>query len=573
MLRRCFWTLLVVSVLMLSLFYSGAYAASAQGKVQYGGKLIYTGYFPGGTPISWDNADWNWRHGLDTGFYIEHLMMGDLQKGPRGSNKFSFKTGGDNIPADCLRGELAEKWEVKKDPLRIVFYLRKGVMWQERPGIIKVRELVADDVVYSMTRLKNSRKALKRFTDIIDRFETKDKYTVIAYLKEWSPNWAYYLGYGYYEGIQAPEQEKGPGGAGQWKNACGTGPFMLEDYKDGHSITYSKNPNYWDSEVIKEKKYKLPFVDKSILMIMKDESTQLAALRTGKLDMCLNLNDRQKEDLKKSTPALVWSEFPPLGEHHIALRMDKRPFNDIRVRRAMNMAIDKNALIKTFYGGEGVLVNIPFQITNKAIYTPLDKLPPAAKELFIYNPEKAKKLLIEAGYPNGFTFKVHFGGSVAETGDYLSMITAMLAKVGITMEIDAMDYPSSLSILNKKTHKDAIYIKDTHGLPLLYLQREFGTGELYNASMISDPRIDKTVDRLNTDPNLTQKQIDAELKKLGVYIMEQAPIVFLPSGYVYTAWWPWVKNYYGEIRVGAHRAGPIFARIWIDQELKKKMGY
>ncbi len=403
MLRNLLGKLFLLSILLLVLIGSGE---AAQEKVQYGGKLTYTGYFPGGLPLSWDNADWNWRHGLDTGFYIEHLMMGDLQKGPRGSNKCSFKNGGDQIPPDCLRGELLEKWEIKKNPLSIILHLRQGVMWQERPGIMKAREFVADDVVYSMTRLKNSRKAAPGHMDFIDRFEAKDKYTVIVPLKEWNPDWQAYFGYGYYDGIQAPEAEKAPGGPGQWKNAGGTGPFMIEDYIDGHSISYTKNPKYWDSEIIKGQKYKLPFVDKAVNMIMKDDSTRLTALRTGKLDMCLNLNDRQRDDLKKTTSALVWSEFPPLGEHHISIRMDRKPFNDIRVRRAINMAIDKDVLIKTFYGGGGVKVNTPYLITSTSVYTPFEKLPPAAKELFIYNPEKAKKLLAEAGYPNGFTFPV-----------------------------------------------------------------------------------------------------------------------------------------------------------------------
>ena len=63
------------------------------------------------------------------------------------------------------------------------------------------------------------------------------------------------------------------------------------------------------------------------------------------------------------------------------------------------------------------------------------------------------------------------------------------------------------------------------------------------------------------------------MKKLAVYALEQAPCIILPTSYIYTAWWPWVKNYYGEIRVGAHGSAPILARIWIDQEMKKKMGY
>ncbi len=85
--------------------------------------------------------------------------------------------------------------------------------------------------------------------------------------------------------------------------------------------------------------------------------------------------------------------------------------------------------------------------------------------------------------------------------------------------------------------------------------------------------MDKTWQDTVENPKLTDKQALEAMKKLSVYIMEQVPCIILPTAYAYVAWWPWVKNYYGEIRVGAHRASPIIARIWIDQELKKKMGY
>ena len=63
------------------------------------------------------------------------------------------------------------------------------------------------------------------------------------------------------------------------------------------------------------------------------------------------------------------------------------------------------------------------------------------------------------------------------------------------------------------------------------------------------------------------------LKELNLYVKGRAPAVWLPGGYAYTAWWPWVKNYHGEQRVGCQRPGPIWARIWIDEELKKEMRY
>lgn len=557
----------VLSVILLALLSTTAVAAE---KVQYGGTLTFADMYTQLNPLSWDIVDWNWKHPYDSGYYAEHLLNGDLRKGPRGTKKFSFSNSGAYLPYDVVRGELAEKWEVKKNPLSIIFYLRKGVMWQEKNGVMKARELVADDVVYSFNRIKNSRKAIPLHLDFVARVEAKDKYTVVYHLKEWNSEWPYYIGYGFYDAIQAPEQEKA---GSKWQSATGTGPFMLEEYKHGHSLIYSKNSNYWDADTIAGQKHKLPFVDRAVSVLMKDESTKLTALRTGKLDLVMQLGWRQMRELKKTTPQLIWSKNLTMNATYISLRMDRKPFSDIRVRRAMNMAMDRKSLSDTFGGGESVYVNIPFPMTFKSVYTPLEKLPPDAKELFQYNPAKAKQLLAEAGYPNGFTFKCTYGGSGSETIDYLSMIAAFLAKVGVTMEIDVMDYPSSLSKMMKKVHENAMIVSVEHGTPMTMIRKSYLTGQTWNPSMMSDAHVDKTWKRLATDPKLTPNQIDAELKKLNVHIMKQAPAIFLSGGYAYNAWWPWVKNYYGETRTSAHRMAPIIARIWIDQDLKKKMGY
>jgi len=379
---------LVLPALVLGLFPNGTSAMEPQ----YGGTLRFLDMAPALNPLSWDNADWVWKHGHDTGFYMEHLIMGDLQKGPRGTNEYAFHASA-WIPPEVQRGELLESWEVKKNPLRIVFHLRKGVYWQEKPGVMKSREFVADDVVYSMTRLKNARKAIPLYMDFIDRWEVLDKHTLVMHMKEWCANWFYRMAWGYYDGIQAPEQEKAPGGPRKWQNACGTGPYMITDYKEGHSQTYTKNLKYWDSEVIDGKKYKLPFTDKVVMMIIKDEATQLAALRTGKVDLMLNINWKYVENLKKTNPQLQWSRRLTTGGYMVALRMDTKPFDDIRVRRALNMAVNMKEIVDSFYGGNAEMVNYPFPKSFTSVYTPLEKLPPTARELFTYNPEKAKKLL------------------------------------------------------------------------------------------------------------------------------------------------------------------------------------
>lgn len=563
-----FLSLLALALFSMGVFVSGTEAAE---EVQTGGTLTYTDMIPSIGAFSWDIADCLWKHGYDAGFVMEYLLMGDLQKGPRGTKQTAFENNA-WIPPDIVTGELLQSWEVKKKPkMQIIMHLRKGVMWQEKP-FMKARELVADDVIYSINRVKNSRKAVPKYMDFFGEMETPDKYTVIVNMTEWTADWQY-RGWGYYNGIQAPEQEKAPGGPRRWKNLTGTGPYMLTEYKLSHSQTYTRNPNYWGYETINGQKYQLPLNDKIIMMIISDSSTRLAFLRTGKLDLVMAIEGKFYPELKKNCPQLQWAHHLGTSNLTMAMRMDRKPFNDVRVRRAMNLAVNKKEMIAALWDGDAELHTYPFPPSFKDVYIPLEKLPPSIRELYSYNPEKAKKLLNEAGYPNGFTFKAQIFSGSPSLLDEAVMVSAYLAKVGVNMEIETMDYPSYYSMMLRKQHAEGYFFANDYGGPYSGIRKNFGTNQTWNPHMMSDPYVDKTWDDIVTNPDYTEKQASEALKKLILHIMEQVPCIILPTPYFYTAWWPWVKNYYGELRVGAQRAAPILARIWIDQELKKKMGY
>ncbi len=254
--------------------------------------------------------------------------------------------------------------------MQIILYLRKGIHWQDKPGVMKARELTADDVVYSLNRLKNARRAIPDYMDYIGKIETPDKYTVIINMTEWVIDWPYRIGWGGYGAIQAPEQEKAPGGPAKWENACGTGPYMITNYKQGHSQIYTKNPKYWDTELIGGKKYKLPFTDKVVMMIIKDEATQLASLRTGKIDLMMVMNMKHVDELKKNLPQLQWARYLYPGNFSMAMRMDTKPFNDIRVRRALNLAVNKKEIIESFFNGNAELHTYPFPPSFKEVLHP-----------------------------------------------------------------------------------------------------------------------------------------------------------------------------------------------------------
>jgi peptide/nickel transport system substrate-binding protein len=535
---------------------------------QYGGNLEIATIFATISALSWDHKDLQWKINHDTGGIYEQLLVADLAKGTRAGGKHAFIADA-WIPTDALKGELAESWEVQKEPLAAVFKLRKGIMWPAKPGVMEARELTADDVVFSWYYRHNSPKRQAGFNEEFTKAVALDRYTVAFYMKQYMADWAYRLGYGYNSSIMP--KEVADAGAADWKNLNGTGPFTLTEYVPGNSQTYSKRPGYWDTEKINEAEFKLPFVDKVSYRIIKDESTRVTAFRTGKLDIMEAVSWENIESLKKANPQIKWKQWTSFYGTMLVLRTDQKPFDDIRVRRALNMAVNKEEIIKTFYNGNAELFAFPSHPAYDGYYEPLSAMPDSVKELFTYNPEKAKKLLAEAGYPNGFTFKVQVNGNSSQHQDLLPLVSAYLEQVGVKIEIQPMEYTSFLTVMSNKTHAAGYFFNTGHVNPAGSLRKSFVTGQRWNPSMWSDPEFDRKMDA--ADQEQDEEKRKAMLRELTRDILDKAPHIWMPTAKGHTAWWPWVKNYDGEHTAGAVRPWPIYSRIWIDQDLKKKMGY
>lgn len=537
------------------------------GKPQYGGKLEIGSVYVTISALSWDPADFNWKINHDGGGVYEQLFAGDLSKAMRNGGKHRFVADA-WLPTDAIRGELAESWKWTS-PLRMEIKLRKGIMFPEKPGVMKARELVADDVVYSFNRLEKSPKKTPFYLDHITKAEATDKHTVVFNFKEYNAEWDYRFGWGYYSAIVPKEVVDA--GAGNWKNVNGTGPYQLTEFLQGNSNTYTKNPNYWDKEKIGGQEYKLPFVDKVVYRTIKDEATQHTALRTGKLDILELIRWSAVDELKKNAPALKWSRSLGMVGTYLAMRVDTKPFDDVRVRRALNMAINKQEIVSAFYGGNAELFAFPQHPDYVGYYEPLSAMPDSIKELFVYNPEKAKKLLAEAGYPNGFSFKVQTTASNATHADLLPLVAAYLEKVGVKVEIQVMEYPAFLSAMTTRTNAPGYFMDNGHTNPTTTIRKNFIKGQVWNPSQWNDPGFEKKMDAVYLERDEGKRQ--NMLKEMTREMLDKAPYIWLPTAYNFTAWWPWVQNYNGELRAGAVRPWPIYSRIWIDQDMKKKMGY
>jgi peptide/nickel transport system substrate-binding protein len=532
---------------------------------RYGGALEVGTVHVTINAISWDQGDWPWKFNHDAGSVYELLMAADLNQSIGRGGKYAFTAFG-FLPSDAIRGELAESW-TWETPMRLVVKLRKGIMYPDKPGVMASREFTADDVIFAQNRMAISPKQVGDLYAFIDKTTARDKYTVVYDLKDYVADWDLRLGYGFTAAIQPKEIVDA--GAADWKNANGTGPFRLTNYLPGNSHTYEKNPIYWGRDTIGGTEYKLPFIDKVTYRIIKDQATQVAALRSGQLDILEIISWENVDSLKKSTPELKWSKV--LGSPRLfAMRVDTKPFDDIRVRKALNFAVDKEAVLKSFYGGNAEMFGFPMHPDWTGYYEPLESMPDDIKELYKYDVDKAKKLLAEAGLANGLTIKTQVCSCDPVGMDLLSLLAGYFEAVNVKLDVQVMEYAAHLSVMNNNTNAPGYFFTAGLSNPFTSTRVNF-VSHTYNPAQWNDPVFGQKFADASHERDDAKRH--AMFREMARDILHGVPYVLLPVPYYYSAWWPWVKNYNGELRAGAARPGPIYARLWIDQEMKKRMGH
>ena len=249
---------------------------------QYGGTITYvlpTDYPGPDAVVSGGAANYS------AGAVVEKLGFADWAA-PR--DKFSFNTYELNIPANT-RGVLAESWS-QPDPLTYIIKVRQGVHWHDKPPM-NGRELTAQDIEYNFHRVlgmgsgftERSEHATSFRGVEVESITATDKSTVQFKLKEINLGALAAILDGNVAWIYPPEVIKEHGDVTDWRNLVGTGPMMLTDWTNGSSITWDKNPDYWGFDE-KYPQNRLPYIDQLRGLIMPEVATQLAALRTGRVD-------------------------------------------------------------------------------------------------------------------------------------------------------------------------------------------------------------------------------------------------------------------------------------------------
>ena len=534
-------------------------------KPQYGGDFI----LPGGDPYGFDDALATEWFTYTMNFTNEELLTGDWIKSTTGSGESSWRAPAVFLPHIEV-GCLAESWEFP-DAETAIYYLQKGVHFHNKPPV-NGRELTADDVVFSLIRhFETVGNYINAVVPPKDRptVTAVDKYTVMVKAAPGLTADFFWHITSDLTRIVPREMVEEYGDLTDWRNACGTGPFLLVDYVAMSSLTFERNPDYWRKNPLHPEDT-LPYIDSMKWLIIPDASTRMSAMRTGKIDI-LGVGWEDAEDLLETNPELLYYRYLSATSMNIYLRMDKPelPWYDIRVRQALHMSIDLQAIADDYYGGNAEILThpvVPYSEFRDLVY-PFGELPESTKELFSHNPEKAKQLLDEAGYPDGFKASIVCTASGA---DRLSIVKDYWAKLGVELILDVKEGPVHESMRMRKKQEEMIfaYMDNAQFQTGTY----FNTGAALNASQISDERMDQLYEELK-EKKFDWDWLTAQWQEVTPYILEQAWSIELPTPYSFVTWQPWVKEYSGESTIGYLNFYSYAIYLWIDQDLKEAMGH
>jgi len=248
-------------------------------------------------------------------------------------------------------------------------------------------------------------------------------------------------------------------------------------------------------------------------------------------------------------------------------RIDRTPTDNKKVRLALNMAIDSQAYIKTILNGKGIMLNrCVLSIDPETMYTPLEKLPPEAKDQFTYNPARAKQLLAEAGYPTGFTFKL-IAPSYYPVPETISLIESWWKEIGVKLDAKIIDPAVFTSTMYGKGHDMGVLLYRAIPSAFTELRTYSSLAEIWNPSCYNDPDYQKGFEDMKTTVDPVARA--AKIKALNIMVLSAYTGVLFPEGYGWTASQPWVRNYHGECGVGYWWFGPIYSHVWIDTAMKK----
>ena len=498
---------------------------------------------------------------------------------PRDKFDFQFL----NVPTNTI-GALAESWS-QPDPLTYVVNVRQGVRWHDKPPM-NGRELTAQDVEFNYHRITGMGSGFTEPSEFIanlnlpfESITATDDSTVVFTLKELNLGAIGGILDGAIAWIYPPEVIREHGDVTEWRSLVGTGPIMLTDWVEGSSVTWDKNPDYWGHDE-KFPENRLPYVDQLKILFVPEVATRLAALRTGRIDFIGPYQGsaistlEQVENLERTDPELVIHPITTRSNNAIGINVQLSPFDDISVRKALQMAINLEEINRAFYGGRSDMT--PQGSLNRSfseIVTQFEDWPEDVKNVFDYDPEGAEALLDEAGYPrgaDGIRFKTELLWYVYRPLSYAELLTSYWKRIGVDVEIDVAEGASGVARRNDRDFEMIAAEAAIKWDPIVAVGRHTPP-QGWNTSNVDDQWYTATVEAARAATTLEeQHRMVGELNQYGI---EKFWSIWGGIAPTYAVAQPWLIGFNGELELGWAQANSVFTRLWIDQDLKQEMGH
>jgi peptide/nickel transport system substrate-binding protein len=367
--------------------------------------------------------------------------------------------------------DLCESW-TQIDPITYEFKLRQGVRWHNVPPV-NGRELVADDVKYTLERLQTGnfrndpRFSAQQYTvSTIAAIETPDRYTLRIRLKGPDAVFLWNMGNPFLLMVAREQVEAEKDGILQ-SGVIGTGPFMLKAFTPKVVYTLVRNPDYFVPEQ--------PYLDQVEVRVIADNTTRFNAFRAREIhDPGQSMHAEDKRIVDRGHPDLFMGEVPGMTISGVRFNTTRPPFDDVRVRRALHLAIDRQGIINATRFGRAVLSR-PLAPAMGLFATPEDEVAklPGYRQPKDEDIATARRLLAEAGYPNGFSVELKASRS-ANIGTDAEVLIEQLRR---NLNVDAKLVLLELAVYDRE-----------------YIARNFSLAIDYRLSAVGDP--DQTLDGL-----------------------------------------------------------------------------
>ena len=413
---------------------------------------------------------------------------------------------------------LAQSWDISKDGLTYTFHLRPNVKFHDGTP------LTAEAVKFCFDRQMNDQGPfyatgtypyVKGFLGNVAGVEVVNPGTVQIRLKSpLTPFLQYLAHHSLY--IYSPEALK-KWGKDVVKHPVGTGPFKLETWEPGVRVVLTRNDQYWGGA---------PKIRQAIYVPIIEAQARLSAIKTGEIDMTMDVPPDSLQDLRKD-PDVVVAEANSSAVWYVALNTRHPALKDKRVRQALNYAVQKDAIIRDILKGTAIVATTPLS----PVYGPYHE---DKTVRYPYDPEKAKALLKEAGYASGFdvTFFVPESGSGMQSPVEMgTVIQANLAAVGVRAKIQTMEWGAYLKKyvdspdMAEMSWNPSIGDPD-HMMYMLLSSDRFPPA--FNAGYYQNPRVDELLRKGRT--TIDDRERVPLYKEAQRLVMEDAPWIFVDHG-------------------------------------------